>query len=115
MSREALLTERLHAEPAIFKGCSLSELTFMSVGSVVVWLPVCLAIAALFGSVTMGFGIGGIAVVGSVVVASSIFRRLKNNRPRGYYQQKIHLWLASRGFVKSPFITRSGVWDLGRS
>ena len=112
---ETLITERLNAEPAIFKGCSLSELTLMTIGSVVSWLPICLLVAALLGSVTMGFGIGGIMVVLSVIVASSIFRRLKANRPHGYYQLALHLWLARRGFVKSPFVTRTGVWDLGRT
>ena len=109
------MTERLNEEPAIFKGCTLSELTLMTVGSVTVWLPICLFVAALFGSVTMGFGIGGVMVVLSVIVGSSIFRRLKANRPHGYYQLALHLWLARHRLVKSPFVTRSGVWDLGRS
>lgn len=112
---ETLITERLNAEPAIFKGCSLSELTLMTVGSVVTWLPFCLFVAALLGSVTMGFGVGGIMVVLSVIVASSIFRRLKANRPHGYYQLALHLWFARHGLVKSPFVTRTGVWDLGRT
>lgn len=116
MSKHAMLiTERLNAEPAIFKGCSLSEMTFMTIGSTLMWLPICLIVAALLGSVTMGFGFGGIMVVLSVIVMSSIFRRLKANRPHGYYQLAVHLWLARHHAVKSPFVTRSGVWDLGRS
>ena len=87
----------------------------MTVGSVVIWLPVCLGVAALLGSVTMGFGFGGVIVVLSVTVMSSIFRRLKANRPHGYYQLAVHLWLARYRLVKSPFVTRSGVWDLGRT
>ncbi len=114
-SHEPLITERLNAEPAIFKGCSLSELTLMTIGSVLVWLPICLVVAALAGSVIMGFGIGGIMVVFSVIVTSSFFRRLKANRPHGYYQLALHLWLARHRLVNSPFVTRSGVWDLGRS
>ena len=114
-THESLITERLNAEPAIFKGCSLSELTVMTVGSVVVWLPICLIVAAFLGSVTMGFGFGGIMVVLSVIVISSMFRRLKANRPHGYYQLALHLWLARHRLIKSPFVTRSGVWDLGRS
>lgn len=112
---DILVTERLNAEPAIFKGCSLSELTVMTVGAVVIWLPVCLIAAGLLGSVTMGFGVGGIMVVLSVIVTSSIFRRVKANRPHGYYQLAFHLWLARRHLIKSPFVMRSGVWDLGRT
>lgn len=111
----ALITERLNEEPAIFKGCSLSELTFMTVGSVMIWCPICLIIAGLLGSVTMGFGIAGIMVVLTVIVMSSIFRRLKANRPHGYYQLALHLWLARHRLIKSPFVTRSGVWDIGRT
>ena len=112
---KVLITERLNEEPAIFKGCCLSELTFMTVGSVAIWCPICLIIAGLLGSVTMGFGIGGIMVVLSVIVMSSIFRRLKANRPHGYYQLAVHLWLAGYRLIKSPFVTRSGVWDIGRT
>ena len=110
-----LITERLNAEPAIFKGCSLSELTWMTVGAGVIWLPICLIVAALLGSVTMGFGLGGIMVVLSVIAMSSIFRRLKANRPHGYYQLAVHLWLARHRLIKSPFVNRSGLWDLGRT
>lgn len=113
--RETLITERLNAEPAIFKGCTLTELTFMSLGSVAIWLPICLIVAGLLGSVTMGFGVGGIMVVLSVILMSSVFRRLKANRPDGYYQIALHLWLSRHRLVKSPFITRSGVWDIGRT
>lgn len=87
----------------------------MTIGSVVIWLPICLLVAAFLGSVTMGFGIGGVMVVCSVIVASTIFRRLKANRPHGYYQIALHLWLARHRLIKSPFVTRSGVWDLGRT
>lgn len=113
--RDELVTERLNAEPSIFKGCSLSEITAMTLVGVAFWIPFCLIVAAGFGSVTMGFGIGGVMVVVSVVIGSSIFRRLKANRPQGYYQLVLHLWLAKRGLTKSRLITRTGVWDLGRS
>lgn len=63
----------------------------------------------------MGFGATGILVVFSVVVGASVFQRLKANRPNGYYQQLCHLWLAQRRLIKSPIVTRSGVWDLGRN
>ena len=110
-----LVTERLNAEPAIFRGCSLSELTAMSVAAALFWIPICLMVAAVFGSVTMGFGIGGVMAVFTVVVGSSIFRKLKANRPNGYYQLALHLWLAKRGLVKTQLVTRGGLWDLGRT
>ena len=112
---QLLLTDRLDAEPSIFRGCSLRELTVMAGVAGLVWLPICLVGAALVGSVTMGFGVSGVFVVVTVVAGASIFQRLKANRPNGYYQQICHLWLARRKVLKSPYIVRSGRWDLGRS
>ena len=109
------MTELLDKEPVLFRGCSLSELTFMSISAILVCVPGSLLVAALLGSVTMGFGVGGIAAVLTVIVGSSVYRRMKNNRPEGYFQLKVHFFLAKYGLVRTPFITRSGVWDLGRS
>ena len=55
-----------------------------------------LAIAWLAGVFTMGFGIAGLGTVATVVVMASVFQRLKRNRPDGYYQQRIVLWLDER-------------------
>lgn len=109
------LAERLNAEPAIFKGCSVSELGMIVGGAVAVWLPVSLLAAWLIGAITMGFGIAGIGVVGTVVVMAGMFQRLKRNRPDGYYQQRLRIWLAEQGWKQAPFVLRSGTWDLGRS
>ena len=87
----------------------------MTVVAAVIWIPLCLLLATGFGSTTMGFGIGGVMVVVTVVVGSTIFRRLKANRPPGYYQLIVHLWLAKHHLVKSRLVTRGGVWDLGRT
>ena len=57
--RHDILAGRLNAEPAIFKGCSSSELGVIVVVAALVWLPVSLILAWLAGAVTMGFGIHG--------------------------------------------------------
>jgi len=80
-----------------------------------VWLPVSLLLAGLMGAVTMGFGLAGVGVVGTVIVMASLFQRLKRGRPDGYYQQQVSIWLADRGLRHSPFIRRSGSWDIGRT
>ena len=110
-----MATDRLDQEPAIFKGCSLSELTTMVIGSGVFLLPFSLILASLFGSTVMGFGIAGILLVSSVYVEATVFCRLKAHRPNGYYQQRVHLFLAKHGILKSRLLTRSGIWDIGRS
>ena len=113
--RHDILADRLNAEPAIFKGCSSSELGVIVAVAALVWLPVSLILAGLGGAVTMGFGIAGIGIVATVLLMAGFFQRLKRNRPDGYYQQQIVLWLDDRGLRRSPFVHRSGAWDIGRS
>ena len=113
--RHDILADRLNAEPAIFKGCSSSELGVIVGVAALVWLPVSLILAWLAGAVTMGFGIAGVGIVATVLLMASLFQRLKRNRPDGYYQQQIVIWLDDRGLKRSPFVRRSGAWDIGRS
>ena len=113
--RDDILADRLNAEPAIFRGCSSSELGVIVAVAAAVWLPVSLLLAGLLGAVTMGFGIAGVGVVATVVATASLFQRVKRGRPDGYYQQRLALWLDARGLRRSPFIPRSGGWDIGRS
>ncbi|MDN5869201.1 MAG: TIGR03750 family conjugal transfer protein [Nitrococcus sp.] len=113
--RHDILADRLNAEPAIFKGCSSSELGVIVGVAALIWLPVSLILAGLAGAVTMGFGIAGVGIVATVLVTASLFQRLKRNRPDGYYQQRIVLWLDERGLRRSPFVRRSGAWDIGRT
>ena len=115
MAQHEILAERLNAEPAIFKGCSSSELGMIVGLAALVWLPVSLAVAALAGAVTMGFGLAGIGIVATTVAIAALFQRLKRNRPDGYYQQRLALWLDARGLKRAPYIRRSGWWDIGRS
>ena len=113
--RDDILANRLNAEPAIFKGCSSSELGMIVGVAALIWLPVSLLLAGLMGAVTMGFGIAGVGVVATVIVTAGLFQRLKRGRPEGYYQQRIAIRLDDIGLRRSPFIRRSGAWDIGRS
>ncbi len=113
--RGDILANRLNAEPAIFKGCSSSELGVIVGVAALIWLPVSLLLAWLMGAVTMGFGIAGVGVVGTVIVMAALFQRFKRGRPDGYYQQQAAIYLDEYGLRRSPFIRRSGAWDIGRS
>ena len=93
-----ILADRLNAEPAIFKGCSSSELGVIVGVAALVWLPASLLLAGLMGAVTMGFGLAGVGVVAT----ASLFQRLKRNRPDGYYQQRFLIWLNDRGLRYVP-------------
>ncbi len=113
-SHTDILPERLNGEPAIFKGCSSSELGMIVLASIGVWLPVSIAVAAAMGAVTMGFGLAGIGIVASVSGLATLFQRLKRNRPDGYYQQRFVLWCQAWGWRRARVVTRSGDWDVGR-
>lgn len=114
-NRHEILADRLNAEPAIFKGCASSELGIIVGVAALVWLPVSLIVAGLAGAVTMGFGLAGVGIVATVLLMASLFQRLKRNRPDGYYQQRLVLWLDDKGLWRSPVVRRSGDWDIGRT
>lgn len=110
-----ILADRLNAEPAIFRGCSSSELGLIVGLAVVVWLPLSLLLAWLLGAITMGFGFAGVGVVATVVVLATLFQRIKRGRPDGYYQQWLRIRLHTRGLYRAPWVLRSGAWDIGRT
>ncbi|RLA58285.1 MAG: TIGR03750 family conjugal transfer protein [Gammaproteobacteria bacterium] len=110
-----ILADRLNAEPAIFRGCSSSELGMIVGLAIVVWLPFSLLLAWLLGAVTMGFGIAGVGVVATVVVLSTLFQRIKRGRPEGYYQQWLRIRFHRLGLYRTPWVLRSGSWDIGRT
>ena len=110
-----ILADRLNAEPAIFKGCSSSELGMIVGLAIVIWLPLSLLLAWLLGAITMGFGIAGVGVVATVVVMATLFQRIKRGRPEGYYQQWLRIRLETMGLYRTPWVLRSGSWDIGRT
>ena len=115
MHRQERLAERMNHAPAIFKGCTSGELGVLVAGSILIWLPVSLLIAASLGAVTMGFGLAGLSIVGTVVVGAQVLQVLKRNRPDGFTQQRFLLWCHRKRLRRTWLIARSGDWDLGRS
>lgn len=105
----------MNAEPAIFRGCSSSELGLIVALAAAVWLPLSLLLAALAGALSMAFGLAGIAIVATVVLTAGLFQRIKRDRPEGFYQQRLLIALSDRGLKRSPFIRRDGHWSIGRS
>ena len=114
-SDHEILADRLNAEPAIFKGCSSSELGMIVGLAIVIWLPLSLLLAWLLGAITMGFGIAGVGVVATVVALATLFQRIKRGRPEGYYQQWLRIRLQTMGLYRTPWGLRSGSWDIGRA
>ncbi len=110
-----ILADRLNVEPAIFRGCTSSELGIIVTLAVLIWLPISVLLAWGLGAASMGLGIAGVAIVATVIINASLFQRLKRGRPHGYYQQRFIIGLSTFGFRSSPFINRNGSWAIGRS
>ncbi len=110
-----VLADRLNAEPVIFRGCSSTELGVMAAMAIVIWLPLGFGLAWSLDAATMGFGIAGVGVVASIVGLATLFQRIKRNRPEGYYQQWLRIYLHGLKLCHTPWVLRSGAWDLGRT
>ena len=110
-----ILADRLNVEPAIFKGCSSSELGVIVTLAIIIWLPVSVLLAWALGAPSMGLGIAGITIVLTVVITAVVFQRVKRGRPDGYYQQQFIIGLSRVRLCRSPFIRRNGSWAIGRT
>jgi len=111
---DALLGERLNSEPVVFRGYTDSELLLAIIVSAAVWFPLALVIGFFAGSVSMALGVAMLAVLGSVAGGASLYQRWKRGRPDGYLQQRVRLWLADAGLVKTGLVRHHGVMALGR-
>ena len=114
-NRREVLPDRMNHPPEIFKGCTSSELGVLVALAILIWLPVSLLIAAALGAVTMGFGLAGLSIVGTVVLGAHVLQGLKRNRPDGFTHQRMVLWLHQKNLRRAPLIARTGDWDLGRN
>src|SRR3569832_868994 len=103
----SLLGERLNAEPTVFRGCTASELVTLVIIAAALWLPLGLAIGMAFGIV---------ALVGTLFVVPTLFYVIKRGKPDGHYQIQLRILAAHYGlfFIKSDYVLRNGVWDIGR-
>lgn len=116
ISVNTLLPFRLNAEPPVFRGSTLTELTWLVMAGFVIWLPVLLILSyAIFSTAMPGFGLTIFAMLGSVLAGGKWLQRAKRGRPLGYYQLQVQFLLHRLGVRRSPFIQESGVWDVGRS
>ena len=108
------LAERLNEEPAIFRGCSSSELVAILLAAIAFWLPVGILVGLAVGFPLMGVGGAAVFILATIFVSATVFQRIKRGRPTGYYQQLVLLTLHRAGLRRAPVILRSGFWDVGR-
>ena len=111
---DGLLGERLNGEPVVFRGYTDTELLLAIAVSAGFWFPVAAAVGFLAGSASMGMGFAMLAIIGSVAGGATLYQKWKRGRPEHYLQQRMALWLAAAGLVKTRLIRHRGVMALGR-
>lgn len=109
------LARRLDEEPAVFKGCTSSELMVILIAAAVVWLPLVSIIAIAMGFFAAGLGLAVVLIVGTMTVVPKWLVAFKRGRPDGYLQHQLVIGLHRRGFRQCPFVIRDGVWETGRT
>ncbi len=115
MDSQDLLADRLNLEPLIFRGSSSSELVMILIVAAGFWFPVTLLIATLSGAPLMGLGTGGLCILATVYFGSTVFQRIKRDRPDFYYQHRLLTLGQDLKLLRTHLIRYSGVWDLGRT
>jgi len=111
---DALLGERLNNEPVVFRGYTDSELLLAIAVSAGFWFPLALVAGFFAGSISMALGMAMLAVIGSIVGGASLYQKWKRGRPDHYLQQRLRIWLADAGIVKTRLVRHRGVMGLGR-
>ena len=111
---DGLLGERLNGEPVVFRGYTDTELLLAIAVSAGFWFPVAAAVGLAAGSISMGMGFAMLAIIGSVAGGATLYQKWKRGRPEHYLQQRIGLWLAATGLVKTRLVRHRGVMALGR-
>ena len=107
--------ERINDEPIILKGMTSTELRLAIYVSFGFWLPVSIILGVTIGKIQLLLGFVGVAGILSVLAVGSIFQKVKRNKPDGYYQQLVTIFLSKIGLKKMPFIKYSGAWSVGRN
>lgn len=108
-------SDRINFEATLYKGCTLNELLILviiSFGSLITLFLVIFSM--LFDQALLGVAFAIPCAFGLMLMLANILGGFKQNKPQGYYQMKIALWLEDIGIKKTPYVRRSGVWSLRR-
>lgn len=107
------LAELIATDPPIFMRCSVPELNFIAITS----LLLSFATAGLSGVIVFGLGVG-VAIAALLSLALfwgmiHILHYFKKGKPPNHYQLLRLYYLARLGLHKN-FIVRNGFWGAGR-
>jgi len=111
-----IIASSVTSEAVVFRGCTRTEMVFLFVGSLIVWVPICCFGAAyLIGSMFLGLGLSLIATFVSFLFLSLLISKVKRNSPEGQYAQRIELFLHKANLKKYYFFIYDGEMSIGRT
>lgn len=112
---EDFKSDRINFEPTLYKGCTLHELMFLAFmcfgGCSVIFITLFLI---FFGKILLGLALAIPASFLAIMIIATFLGNFKLNKPQGYYQQRIALWLEDLGIRKTEYVRRSGKWSVRR-
>lgn len=110
-----LKSDRLNDDVVLFMSCTLQELLVVIVASFFLGMAVgTVVMKPLTGSFVWGLPVGIIFFFVFFFILVYRFAKLKRDKPAGYYQQYLRIKLAKMGFLKSPYLVRTGKWSTER-
>jgi conjugative transfer region protein (TIGR03750 family) len=108
------LPDRLNEEPVVFLAMTNSEIQYVALLCLAVWIPASTLVGALCGYALMGFALSLAGVFGSLWLIGRRLRVLKRGKPRQYHVMAIRAALQDRGLAPRTLIRESRAWDIRR-
>lgn len=113
---EDFKSDRINFEPTLYKGCTLHELMALAALSfginITLFLAICLS---LWGNALLGLAVAIPLGFFGMLIAANFLGQIKQNKPQGYYLQKMTLWLEDHGLFKTPYVRQTGTWSVRRA
>ena len=111
-----LLPNRLNADAVVFMGCTMKELQWIVIGTLVASVTILGTLAAVFLDMFMvGAALSFPVTVAFTWIFAKFLQRLKQGRPKGYLKQRMWRFLVDVMGAESPYVRREGRWTLGKS
>jgi conjugative transfer region protein (TIGR03750 family) len=109
------IPDRLIADPVVFRGMTDSEVVFIVITSLMIWIPVSVLILMPFGFAIFGVAIGSGLTIGTLILAGKQLTRIKRKQPDGLHIVFFKRQLQRKGLARFGFIDESASWDIRRS
>lgn len=110
-----LLPNRLNADAVVFLGCTMKELQWIVIGTLVGSVTILGTLAAVFLNMFMvGAALSFPVTVAFTWIFAKLLQRLKQGKAKGYLKQRMWRFLVDVMSVESPYVRREDKWSLGR-